>query len=396
MRRNAAKRWWTRSQPLRSNRLASRSCPPWVLKSWLRTLAVGVILGGPTAAQPPEERLPQTQSSVSSTDDTPQSFGWTTGDPVLGIDPDRLPPSRENPWHAVKDPTVVHDQDRWHLFCTLRKRDGGTPGYIRIGYLSFSDWSEAGEANWELLDLSPEYHAAPQVFFFAPHNKWYLVYQLADASRGIAFGPCYSTTDDINDPKSWSKPQPLYDEKPAHVKGWLDFWIICDDAEAHLFFTSLDGRMWRAETSLTAFPGGFGSPQVVLRGDIFEASHTYRVGDTGKYWTIVEAQGSTGDPPRGRRYFKAYVADSLDGRWEPLAATPRSPFAAAVNVKMTGTEWTDSISHGELIRAGHNQQLEIDPRQLRFLFQGLPDEQWQGGYGKLSWRLGILEAIDIQ
>ena len=32
---------------------------------------------------------------------------------------------------------------------------------------------------------------------------------------------------------------------------WLDFWVICDEQKAHLFYTSLDGRLWRFSLGLT-------------------------------------------------------------------------------------------------------------------------------------------------
>jgi hypothetical protein len=318
----------------------------------------------------------------------PGDLQWNSTEPLLAVDQGRLPDSPDNPWHAVKDPTVVRFQDRWHLFCTLRKRDGDKPGYIRIGYIGFKDWADAPQATWQLLDLSPNYHAAPQVFYFAPQEKWYLIYQLADPSRGIPFGPCFSTNSDIGKAATWTRPEPLYSQKPDNVKGWLDFWVICDDSKAHLFFTSLNGKMWRAETQLSNFPHGFGTPQVVLQADLFEASHTYRVKDSEQFLTVVEAQGRSGD--RGRRYFKAYVAKSLDGQWKPWRATADQPFAGAANVKLGESQWTDSISHGELIRSGFDQRLEVDPANLQFLFQGLTDDQWSGGYGRLGWRLGLL------
>lgn len=321
-------------------------------------------------------------------------FRWRSSEPLLAVNPERLPPSSDNPWHAVKDPSVIRYQDRWHLFCTLRKLKGGDgkpPGYIRIGHLSFADWQGANDAQWHLLDLSLGYHGAPQVFYFTPHRKWYLIYQLEDSTRDIAFGPCYSTTDDINEPTSWSLPTPLYSKKPDNLKGWLDFWVICDQEKAHLFFTSLDGRMWRAETNVADFPSGFGEPEVVLQGDIFEASHTYRVKGLDKYLTLVEAQGRSGG--KGRRYYKAYVADSLAGEWSALAATGDKPFAGGVNVELPESKWTDSFSHGELIRSGYDERLEIDPGNLQFLFQGLADEYWSGGYGRLGWRLGLLGSV---
>ncbi len=330
--------------------------------------------------------------AVGQSDDStalPKSFRWDASEPLLAVDPEKLPPSADNPWHAVKDPSVVRYQGRWHLFCTLRKLHGEMPGYIRIGYISFKDWQDAPNAPWHLLEMSPGYHAAPQVFFFAPHNKWYLIYQLADETRDIPFGPCFSTTQDITDPTSWTRPEPIYQQKPGNVKGWLDFWVICDSAKAHLFFTSLNGKMWRAETKLSEFPRGFAAPEIVLEDDVFEASHTYRVQGAQQYLTLIEAQAHRGE--RGRRYFKAYVADSLEGEWKPWAAKPDSPFAGAINVRFPAGKWTDSISHGELIRTGIDQNLEVDPSNLQFLFQGLLDGQWSGGYGQLAWRLGLLK-----
>ncbi len=353
-------------------------------RNWLTTLScIALFCCHPRAHSQQPTASPQRSAQL------PKSFRWQTGNPVLAVDAEKLPPSPDNPWHAVKDPSVVRHEGRWHLFCTLRKLSGDSPGYIRIGYLSFADWPDAPAAHWELLELSPEYHGAPQVFYFMPHQKWYLIYQLADQSRGISFGPCYSTTTNISDPKSWTAPQPFYQEKPDNLKGWLDFWVICDATHAHLFFTSLNGRMWRAETPLEKFPQGFGTPQVALQGDVFEASHTYRVRGREQYLTLIEAQGHSGE--RGRRYFKGFVADSLRGSWTPLAATSDSPWAGAVNVELTADPWTDSISHGELLRAGIDEHLEVDPSQLRFLFQGLRDDQWRGGYGNLRWRLGLLD-----
>ncbi len=49
------------------------------------------------------------------------NFRWTASGPLLGINPKNLPASPDNPWVAVKDPSIVHFQGRWHLFCSLRK-----------------------------------------------------------------------------------------------------------------------------------------------------------------------------------------------------------------------------------------------------------------------------------
>ena len=144
--------------------------------------------------------------------------------------------------------------------------------------------------------------------------------------------------------------------------------------------------MWRAETKLADYPRGWSKPEIVLRGDIFEASHTYRLKGLNKFVTLIEAQNG------GRRYYKAYLADRLDGEWQPLAATKEKPFASPVNVRETAPHWTDSFSHGELLRDGYDQNLEVDPANLRLLFQGVTDEAMSGKkYGEIPWRLGLLE-----
>src|SRR4029077_10738549 len=129
--------------------------------------------------------------------------------------------------------------------------------------------------------------------YFTPHHKWYLIYQASDTHRPVALQPAFSTSTNIAEPASWSTPRFLYDRHPANLKGWIDFWVICDETRAHLFFTSNNGLMWRAETLLKQFPKGWSAPQVVLPGDIFEASHTYRLRDLNRYLTIVEAQAGS-------------------------------------------------------------------------------------------------------
>jgi endo-1,4-beta-xylanase len=55
--------------------------------------------------------------------------------------------------------------------------------------------------------------------------------------------------------------------------------------------------------------------------------------------------------------------------------------------------WTDCVSHGELLRTGFDQRLEVDPTRLRFLIQGVLDSDREGKkYGEIPWRLGMLEV----
>jgi hypothetical protein len=307
-----------------------------------------------------------------------ESFRWNVGAPVLS------PASRPDRCYSVKDPTIVRFQNRWHLFCTIRSEKRTH----QIEYLSFRDWADANKATRHVLTVSTGYFCAPQVFYFRPHEKWYLVYQANESSRKPSLQPVFSTSTNIAEPASWSAPQLMFKEHPANVKMWIDFWVICDESNAHLFFTSLDGRMWRSEAQLGDFPFGWSEPAVVLEGDIFEASHAYRLHGANKFLTLVEAQAD------GRRYYKAYIADRLDGEWKPLAASKERPFASPVNVRDRGEHWTDSFSHGELLRLGYDERLEVDPGNLRFLFQGVTDERKAGKpYGQIPWQLGILEPM---
>src|SRR5204863_9963806 len=140
----------------------------------------------------------------------------------------------------------VFHEGRWHLFSTIRSKKRTH----QIEYLSFEDWKKAEAAPRHILTFNSGYFCAPQVFCFTPHKKWYLLHQMSDPSRKPSLQPAVTTTEKLSDPSSWSKAQMLFKEHPKSVTAWIDFWIICDEAKAHLFFTSNNGLMWRSETPL--------------------------------------------------------------------------------------------------------------------------------------------------
>jgi hypothetical protein len=286
---------------------------------------------------------------------------------------------------AQKDPSVVYYGGKWHVFMTVK-----LPGKSAIEYCAFRRWEEANASPRTILALSDSnYYCAPQVFYFRPHQKWYLVYQVGVPGAKMMW-VAYSTTVDLADPRSWTRARPMLDggnDDPRRVGG-LDYWIICDNERAYLFLTSLDGRMWRLWTRKEDFPRGFGHCELALQARIFEASHTYRLKGVDKYLTVVEEQG--------QRYYKAYLADRLDGEWVPLADTADSPFAGWKSIRPApGVEpWTDNISHGELIRDGYDETLTVDPDHLRFIFQGMLEKNKSGkGYGQFQWRIGMLTPV---
>ena len=308
---------------------------------------------------------------------------WEYSAPLIAAEQRKTERSR-----AQKDPTVVFYEGKWHVFMTVKLR-----GKSATEHCSFAKWEEADRSKRTILRISKSnYYCAPQVFYFRPHGKWYLVYQMGVPGANKMW-VAYSTTTDIADPGSWTQAMPMLDggkNDPRKVGG-LDYWIICDNERAYLFLTSLNGKMWRLWTRLEDFPRGFDKFELALEAKVFEASHTYKLKGTDKYLTVIEENG--------RRYYKAYLADHLAGKWTPLADTARRPFAGWHNVRpAAGVEaWTDNISHGELIRDGCDETLTVDPGHLRFIFQGMWDKDKSGkGYGQFQWRIGMLTPKSVE
>ena len=298
---------------------------------------------------------------------------------MLSIKPD---PKRQS--ISIKDPSIVRYNNRWHVYATYATNDGKW-GMV---YTSFADWKDAATAPQYFMDDNPNlagYHCAPQVFYFAPQKLWYLVFQSQH--------PTYSTNPDISKPENWTKPQSFFETAPKSVvEGWLDYFVICDDTHAYLFFTDDHGRVYRSRTALADFPKGFDEPVIVMRDaerrELFEGGCTYRIKGTNQYLTLIEAAN-----PQWKRYYKAFIADRLDGEWRPLAAEWGNSFADMTRVRMESGSplWTQDISHGELIRDGYDQTMTIDPQNLVLLYQGLsPDRPADLKYVQLPWQIGLL------
>lgn len=308
------------------------------------------------------------------------AVSWETGEPLV-----ETGDWGEHKWIAMKDPSIVKADGRWHLFATVRPFEGE----LFVCYSTFRDWEECRSATRTKIDLGVPYYCAPQVFYFAPEKQWYLICQASDPSWDPVYQPAFSTNPDISDPNGWTRLKPLGANKTDEGKTGLDFWIICDNSKAHFFFTTLDGHMWREETSLDDFPHGWSKAHLALEGDVFEASHVYKLRGADRFLTLIEANG-----PQRRRYYKAYLADSLDGEWAPVAAASGQAFAFPENVRQTGRHWTDSFSHGELLRTGSDQHLEVDPTNLELLFQGASDTDISDRkYGMIPWKLGKLRLV---
>lgn len=336
---------------------------------------------GPTDTSSPADACATTRIGGASCG-LAATLKWNTTAPVISPVSDAT-----HKLTAVKDPTVVRYNDRWHVYAS----SVSTAGAYGLVYASFSDWSEAPTAPLYYMDQTPgfnTYVAAPELFYFTPQKKWYLVFQSGP--------PMYSTADDPGAPATWTRPAPFFADTPATVKqnggGWLDFWVICDTTNCHLFFSDNHGRWYRSQTTLGQFPNGFGEPVVVLQdsnaGRVFEASNVYRINRTNQYLALIEAFDQTSN---SHRYFRSWIADRLEGPWVPWQASGSFPFAGASNVTFAGSPWTIDISHGDMIRAGYDETLAIDPCNMRYVYQGAdPTADTGGDYNKIPWNIGLL------
>lgn len=313
----------------------------------------------------------------------PNSFSWSSTDALVGPKDDGRNIS------GIKDPSVVYYEGQYHVFASTASQAGG----YNLIYFSFSNFSEAGSATFHYLDQSAigtGYRAAPEVFYFEPHDLWYLVYQNGNAA--------YSTNPDITDPMGWTAPQTFYPEMPQIIKDnigdgyWVDMWVICDEKLCHLFSSDDNGHLYRSQTSIDEFPAGMTDPIIAMEDDnrfaLYEAACVYKV--NRGYLLLIEAIGSD-----SHRYFRSWTSSDIAGPWNELAASEDNPFARSNNVDFaSGNNWTMSISHGEVVRTVLDQTLTINADcGLRFMYQGM-DPDADGPYNDLPWRLALITQTD--
>ncbi|MBN2341897.1 MAG: glycosyl hydrolase family 62 [Deltaproteobacteria bacterium] len=331
-----------------------------ILLSCLLSCGNVTIIGTEVRSDTATDSTAETDSNTDSDSDTeigcgvPSSFSWTSSGPLIYPVAD---PS------GIKDPTVVFYDGKWHIYATTM----GDP--LNMVYLNFTDWSEAAAAPQTLVSTNPNlsgYASTPQLFYFSPQQRWYLVHQSQE--------PTYSTSTDPSDVNSWSEQQLFMTMPPlltdAGVDGF-DYWVICDDSDCYLFFSGLNDVLYRARTSIENFPNGFeGTTEIVMETStefaLYDSCNVYRMAGTDQYLLLVSAIGSSGV----WRYSRAWTSDRLDGSWTPLADTEDHPFTSTLNT--TGADWSNfGIVHGEMLRTNPDETMTINTCDMRFLYSGL-------------------------
>lgn len=287
---------------------------------------------------------------------------WNVDDPILFR-------TKAEPFDhfAVKDPTIVFTNGRYHMFYTGANASGGW----QMLYSTATTLEGFRTAPHVFLTrISESYFAAPEVFFFEPQGLWYLIYQ--DGT----FGAAYATTNNIADPNSWSGPHSL---GISGNLGW-DYYVICDTASCYMYNSPDDGsrRIFLRRTSLSSFPTGWSAPTISLT-DTFEGVNVYRSIADGQYYLVVEDL-------LDNRYYELWTSTSAGGPWTRVS----EKWAWRGNLTFNGSAWTNNVSHGDILRAGINQRLEIsDINHVDFLIQGTTQLSCCP-YQQIPWDLGII------
>lgn len=336
---------------------------------------------------------------------------WYVSNPILEAGPEHSFDEI-----SVKDPSIVYYNGKYHLFYTgkatyetrdslkyLSKNGSG------LGYVSAPSLKELAEAKrFDMGALTGSVIVAPQVFYFEPQGLWYIIAQtIVDGKPDLM--PVYLTNPDIEDVCGWSEPSIIQTNKSTNGF-WIDFWVICDDQKAHLFYTDHEGSLFRIECPLEQFPSGFKNEReetvLTVRGEnesgrwrLHEASHIYYVRAFDHYFNILEAVYP--HPTRKNywdsrnRFVFGMVAKKLEGPWfrvEPAMNTFLGDPSNLFNLDGSLSKY-DQVSHPELIRAGYNQKLEIEDYDLQILFQAF-DAETTGSdydYNYLPWKLLVMK-----
>jgi endo-1,4-beta-xylanase len=272
---------------------------------------------------------------------------------------------------SLKDFSVTKYNGKYLVYATTA--DGNWNGFMS----TFTSWGEWDDAEQEYIPGL----VAPHIFYFEPKDVWVLTYQ---------WGFKYATTTTPDDPSSWSATSPLLNGDPTNGAGTgpIDQTVICDDSDCYIFFADDAGGIYRGSMPIGNFPGAFTATKIMQESTslIFEGVEVYSVKGSDQYLMIIENNGT--------RAFRAWTSTDLGGDWTPLAGadSTQSPFAGQANVTWPGGQWTNDISHGDIVRENPSEKMEIDACNLQLLYQGRDPSQ-NVSYIDLPYRPGLLTLV---
>ena len=263
---------------------------------------------------------------------------------------------------AVKDPSIVYSGGLYHLFYTGRSSSAWTLAYAKAS--SISGLKTAARTRLTRIGTGGGL-AAPQIFWFPVKGRWFLIYQNGRTAS-------FSTNTDVANPAGWT---------PVRSMGFsdgIDFWCISDGSYVYCFYSASDGSrtIKRRRTTIANFPYNWEAPTVCAT-ETFEAQHVYKNKADGKYYMMVEDIA---------RHQELWTASSLGGTWTKVS----EQWAAGNDLVFNAERWTDQVSHGEIIRSGTNERLEIDNiDRCQVLIQGVLNGSY-GDYANIPYDLGLM------
>ena len=78
------------------------------------------------------------------------------------------------------------------------------------------------------------------------------------------------------------------------------------------------------------------------------------------------------------RSFGLAIANNLEGPWEKV--TDNYATGKQLTSRSEINQWTEMVSHGEVIRSSYDEQMEYDPEGCQWLIQGIRSEEIKGPY----------------
>ncbi len=199
---------------------------------------------------------------------------------------------------------------------------------------------------------------APTLFFFKPKNIWVLASQWGAATF------TYRTSSDPTNPNGWSSPSPMFRGNDLGVRHW----------------THRPDSHWRQQEHVSLL-------RRRQRQDLSNIDAPRQIPLKLRHQLRGRPQRHSGKPLRSRsslhrrRPNKYLMMSRLwDRRAATSAATPLPASAARGpsrrqrectfrrQVQHAG-QWTNDISHGDLIRSTNDQTMTIDPCNLQMLYQ---------------------------
>ena len=85
-------------------------------------------------------------------------------------------------------------------------------------------------------------------------------------------------------------------------------------------------------------------------------------------------------------YQELWTASSLGGAWTKVGGK----WASRENLTFLAENWTDQVSHVEVLRAGNTERMEVDNMdRCQMIIQGVLNGNY-GDYGNIPYDLGII------